>query len=112
MLFNLHYKVVAHILLIRYLKLDLIVGELHPAELSQPPQMRINLPRHDLLGEERWPISQRRRALSLSLNGLFLSSACLGMHIIERRYGLQIIFLGSWGPFESGSGRQGDANWP
>ena len=24
--------------------------------------MRISLPKHDLLGEEKWPISQRRRA--------------------------------------------------
>ena len=29
------------------------VGVLHPAELSWPPWMRINLPRHDLLGEKR-----------------------------------------------------------
>ena len=39
-----------------------------------PPQMRISLPRHDLLGEERWLISQRRRAKSLFLNGLLLGS--------------------------------------
>ena len=29
------------------------VGELYPTEPSWPPRMRINLPRHDLLGEER-----------------------------------------------------------
>ena len=29
------------------------MGELHPAELSQPLWMRINVPRHDLLGEKR-----------------------------------------------------------
>ena len=34
------------------------------------PWMRISLPRYDLLREERWPVSQRRRALSLFLNGL------------------------------------------
>ena len=28
-------------------------GEALPAELPQPPQVRISLPRHDLLGEER-----------------------------------------------------------
>ena len=28
------------------------VGELHAAELSWPPRMRISIPRHDLLGEE------------------------------------------------------------
>ena len=33
----------------------------------QLPQMRISLPRHDLLGEETWPVSQRRRARSLFL---------------------------------------------
>ena len=30
-----------------------LVGELRPTELPQPPRMRISLPRHDLLGEER-----------------------------------------------------------
>ncbi|KAF6113305.1 crystallin beta-gamma domain containing 1 [Phyllostomus discolor] len=34
--------------------------------------MRISLPRHDLLGEERWPISQRRRSRSLFLSVLLL----------------------------------------
>ena len=43
--------------------------------------MRISLPRQDLLGEERWPISPRRRALSLFLNGLLLGSVCIGMNI-------------------------------
>ena len=38
------------------------VGSTHRAfPHSQPPWMRISLSRHDLLGEERWPISQRRR---------------------------------------------------
>ena len=45
------------------------------------------------------------------LNGLLLSFACIGMHSKERRYGLQITFLGSQGSFSSGSGRQGDGNW-
>ena len=66
--------------------------------------MRIILPRHDLLGEERLTSVSEEK-------GLLLSLACIGMHIKERRYGLQITFLGSPGPFESGSGRQGDANW-
>ena len=34
--------------------------------------MRISLPRHDLPGEERWLIAQRRRTKSLFLNGLLL----------------------------------------
>ena len=38
------------------------------------PQMRISLPTHDLLGEERWLISQRRRARNLFFNGLLLGS--------------------------------------
>ena len=33
----------------------------------------------DLLGEERWPISQRRRALSLFLSGLLLGLICIGI---------------------------------
>ena len=36
-----------------------------PTEPHRPPQMRISLPRHDLRGEERWLISQRRRARNL-----------------------------------------------
>ena len=47
-------------------------GSAHRAPCPQPPQMRISLPRQDLLGEERWLISQRRRAKSLFLNGLLL----------------------------------------
>ena len=43
------------------------------------PQMRISLPRHDLLGEERWLISQRRRTKSLFLSGLLLGSNCTGI---------------------------------
>ena len=48
-----------------------------------PPSaaMRISLPRHDLLGEERWPISQKRRAKSLFLHGLLLGSFCTGIQI-------------------------------
>ena len=45
-----------------------------------PPEMKINLPRHDLLGEERWPISQRRRAKSLFLN-LLLGWICTGIQV-------------------------------
>ena len=44
----------------------------------RPLRMRISLPRHDLLGEDRWPISQRRRTKSLFLNGLLLGSICTG----------------------------------
>ena len=29
------------------------MGELHPAKLRQPSQIRISLPRHNLLGEKR-----------------------------------------------------------
>ena len=43
--------------------------------------MRISLPRHDLLGEERWLISERRRAKSLFLNGLLLGSICTGIQV-------------------------------
>ena len=45
------------------------------------PRTRVSLPRHDLLGEERWPISQRRRARSLFLNGLLLGSICTGIQV-------------------------------
>ena len=43
----------------------------------QPSQMRISLPRHDLLEEEKG-VSQSRRALSLFLNGL---SICTGIQV-------------------------------
>ena len=57
------------------------VGGAPPADPPLPPQMRISLPRHDLLEEERWPISQRRRAKSLFLHGLLLGSFCTGIQI-------------------------------
>ena len=64
------------------------VGELHlqsahPSPLPSccPPRMRISLPRHDLLEEERWPVSQRRRARSLFFNGLLLGSVCTGIQV-------------------------------
>ena len=45
------------------------------------PKMRVSLPRHDLLAEERWPISQRRRAKSLFLHRLLLSSFYTGIQV-------------------------------
>ena len=56
-------------------------GSAHRAPCPQPPQMKISLPRQDLLGEERWLISQRRRAKSLFLNGLVLGSVCTGIQV-------------------------------
>ena len=53
------------------------------AEPRHPPRMRISLPRHDLLGEERWPISQMRRARSLVLSGLLLGLICIGVQGIH-----------------------------
>ena len=58
-----------------------VVGGGLSAGPRQPPLMRISLPRQDLLGEERWPISQRRRAKSLFLNGLLLGSICTGIQV-------------------------------
>ena len=52
-----------------------------PPAAGQPPCMRISLPRHDLLGEERWPISQRRRTKSLFLDGLLLGPVCTGIQV-------------------------------
>ena len=56
------------------------VGELY-RRAPCPPRMKINLPRHDLLGEERWLISQRRRAKSLFLHGLLLGSFFTGIEV-------------------------------
>ena len=56
-----------------------VVGGALPTPPHHPPRMRISLPRHDLLGEERWLISQRRRAKSFFLNGLLLGSFCTGI---------------------------------
>ena len=47
-------------------------GGAPPAGPPSPPPAAMSVPRHDLLGEERWLISQRRRAKSLFLNGLLL----------------------------------------
>ena len=52
-----------------------------PSSPSLAARMRISLPRHDLLGEEGWLISQRRRAKSLFLNGLLLGSFCTGIQV-------------------------------
>ena len=46
-----------------------------------PTWMRVSLPRPDLLGEERWLISQRRRARSLFLNVLLSGSICIGIQV-------------------------------
>ena len=43
-----------------------------PAGSPWQPGMRVSLPRHDLLGKERWPISQRKRAKSLFLQWAFI----------------------------------------
>ena len=49
-----------------------------PSPAPWQPQMR-SLPRHDLLGKERWLISQRRRARILFLSGLLLGLICIGI---------------------------------
>ena len=41
--------------------------------------LRISPPRHDVLGEEKWLISQRRRARNEFLNGLLLGLICIGI---------------------------------
>ena len=49
---------------------------------SRPPWLlwvRISLLRHDLLGEERWPKSQRRRTRSLFLSRVLLGLICIGI---------------------------------
>ena len=45
------------------------------------PRMKISLLRHDLLGEERWLISPRRRSKSLFLNGLLLGAIRTGIQV-------------------------------
>ena len=57
-----------------------------PTPPAHPPRMRISLPRHDLLGEERYLISQRRRARSLFLNGLLLGLICIGIQDIYVKF--------------------------
>ena len=56
-----------------------VCGGAFSSRAPQPSQMR-SLPRHDLLGEERWPFSQRR-ARSLFLDGLLLGSVCTGIQV-------------------------------
>ena len=51
-----------------------------------PLWMRISLPRQDLLGEERWPISQRRRSGNLFLSGLLLGLICIGIQGIRKAH--------------------------
>ena len=59
----------------------ILCGAAPPAGPLWAPWMRVSLPRHDLLGEGRWLISQRRRAKSLFLNGLLLSAICPGIQV-------------------------------
>ena len=73
------YDLQNHAFLMLSSLLCLFVGKLCPVELPRLLRMRISLPRHDLLGEERWPISQRRRTLSLFLNGLLLGLVGTGI---------------------------------
>ena len=68
----------AHLWLLLSKFISALVGELCP---PCPPWMKISLPRNDLLGMERWPISHRRRAKSLFLNGLLLGSICTGIQV-------------------------------
>ena len=60
-----------------------LMGDVRALPTGPPrlPQMRISLPRHDLFGEERWLIPQRRRARSLFLNGLLLGPVCTGIQV-------------------------------
>ena len=46
-------------------------------------------------GESLTSLSEEKGDLAFSLNGLLLSLACIGMHIKENKYGLQIMLLGS-----------------
>ena len=57
----------------------------------QLPQMRISLPRHDLLGEETWPVSQRRRARSLFLK--YRAYVCVYIYVCVcvYRYTVELI---------------------
>ena len=60
------------------------LGEALPTGPPFPPPplwMRISLLGQDLLGEERWPTSQRRRTKSLFLNGLLLGSFCTEIQV-------------------------------
>ena len=72
------FSVISRIEIFKHIKrgnVHISVGVLYP---QIPPstafsiQMKKNLLTHDLLGEERWPNSQRRRTRSLFLNGLLL----------------------------------------
>ena len=74
-------------------------GELCPTELLRLPQRRISLRTHDLPGEERLTSLSEEKCVRPASQWALLSLACTGMHIKERRYGLQITFLGSWGSF-------------
>ena len=54
--------------------------ELYPAEPSLLLQMRVNLPRHDLLGEKRLTnLSEEKGLKHLFLNELLLGLVCTGI---------------------------------
>ena len=68
--------------------------------------MRIILPRHDLLREERLTSLSEEKGLESLFKWAFIE---FSLH--RDAYQRMEVFLDHRGPFESGSGRQGDANW-
>ena len=54
-----------------------------PARPPWPPRMRISLPRHDLLGEERWPgcFSQGEKGPEPLSPGAFIRFIRIGIQI-------------------------------
>ena len=74
--------------------------------------MRISLLRHDLLGEERLTSLSEEKGVKPLSQWAFIDFSLHRDAYQRKEVWFTDTFLGSWGPFESGSGRQGDANWP
>ena len=81
-------------------------GEALATELPWLPWMRISLPRHDLLGEKRLTNLSEEKGLKPLSQWAFIE-----FNLHRDAYQRMEVFLDHRGPFESGSGRQGDADW-
>ena len=73
--------------------------------------MRISLPRHDLLGEERLTSLSEEKGLEPLFQRAFIKFSLHREAYQRKEVFYRENFWDHGGPFESGSGRQSDANW-
>ena len=73
--------------------------------------MRISLPRHDLLGEERLTSLSEEKGVKPLSQWAFIDFSLHRDAYQRKEVWFTDNLSGHGGPFESGFGRQGDASW-